>query len=712
MKKNFTVLLTLIFIANYTLSGNLLNDFTPPPYFDTYHEFATDPENWSIFNVHDPTVTKDGEWYYMFNTDVAFGGHNIGTGAMVRRSRDLVKWEFLGTAFNGVPQSAKEFFLPHNPNYDDSGIWAPFVIKVGDEFRLYYSAPGGLDGQNLAYIGFATSQSAAGPWEDQGHIVHSLPNDPINAIDPSVVIDPETGKHWMVYGSYQTGMFVLELDSETGGILNEGDKGVKIAARSGGRHGSIEGPEFSYRNGWFYLFVSYDWLEDFYNVRVGRSRNPEGPYYDINGRDMAAYTDDYPMILAPYRFNHHMGWQGTGHNAIFNDNGDYYIFHQARPSTSIFCMNLHVRKIHWVNDWPVVEPQRYANVPQTPISENELIGQWEHLLLIYNKSIPHQRPSIIELLENGTIDNNAANRWSLDGNKLTMSWGNGQHIDQLIVSRAWDWELRRLTITYTGMNEGGLNIWGKHITQDAVDAVSNVFTDSVYVIRNHNSNKVLEVFNGNDAFGTNIIQNTYTGANSQKWMVENAGSGYVALRPISSSQGRYLEVANNNANNGANIRLGTNVIDNSKRLKFNYQENGYFSIHTASSNDIRSFDVSNFSTQDGANVVQWEYMGGNNQLWRIERIPQSPTSLMKTPELRISIYPNPTTQKSVTIDLNSVNPESNLKISIYNISGSMVEQYEGEWLNQYQTKVRFENGIYFIRVETPSFTYTERVISR
>ena len=53
----------------------------------------------------------------------------------------------------------------------------------------------------------------------------------------------------------------------------------------------------------YYMFIAYDWLQTKYNVRVGRSDNPDGPFYDYLGRDMNEELDDLPMILAPYRFS-------------------------------------------------------------------------------------------------------------------------------------------------------------------------------------------------------------------------------------------------------------------------------------------------------------------------------------------------------------------------------------------------------------------------
>src|SRR3989304_1061126 len=335
--KEFLLMIGFIGILMNSMSQDCDTNLFPNgrQYYDTYHEFASFPSQWKHFNTHDPTVYKDGEWFYMYSTDASWGGVNE-NGALKRRSKDLVNWEFLGNAFDGVPQSAVDFFRNNgNPNYDDDGIWAPFLYKFKNKFYLYYSAPGGVSNVNFAYIGYATSDSAAGPWEDQGMITTSKPldttttgaliQDTINAIDPSVIYDSTAQRLWMVYGSWHRGLYVLELDTATGGIKTPGNRGVKVAARNGG----LEGPEINYRNGWYYLFVSYDPLGDLYNVRVGRSKTLNGPYYDINGNNMAANTDNNPMVLSPYRFNNHPGWQGTAHCGVYNDNGSYYMFNQG-----------------------------------------------------------------------------------------------------------------------------------------------------------------------------------------------------------------------------------------------------------------------------------------------------------------------------------------------------------------------------------------------
>src|SRR5690606_23443180 len=73
---------------------------------------------WGHYNLHDPSILKVGEYFYCYSTDAAFG-YGEGTlraGIMVRRSKDLVDWEFLGWALNGLPQQAVDYIKSVNSN--------------------------------------------------------------------------------------------------------------------------------------------------------------------------------------------------------------------------------------------------------------------------------------------------------------------------------------------------------------------------------------------------------------------------------------------------------------------------------------------------------------------------------------------------------------------------------------------------------------------
>src|SRR5206468_3345789 len=153
-------------------------------------------------------------------------------------------------------------------------LWAPYIMKVGSEYRLYYSLSSAVS--RLSVIGLATASSPEGPWTEKGIVVTSR-NDATtqtNAIDPTVLVAP-SGEYWMYYGSAYDGIYILKLDPATGLAFTTGDKGKRIAQRgfTGSTiNGNIEGAEIIYNESLnkYFLFISYDWLETKYNVRVAR----------------------------------------------------------------------------------------------------------------------------------------------------------------------------------------------------------------------------------------------------------------------------------------------------------------------------------------------------------------------------------------------------------------------------------------------------------
>ena len=83
-----------------------------------------------------------------------------------------------------------------------NNTWAPDVIRSGDKYFVYYSAPGT---QPKAAIGLLVGKTLdpASPdyqWEDAGPVVWSDGVEDSNAIDPGVLRDPTTGRLWLTYG--------------------------------------------------------------------------------------------------------------------------------------------------------------------------------------------------------------------------------------------------------------------------------------------------------------------------------------------------------------------------------------------------------------------------------------------------------------------------------------------------------------------------------
>ncbi|NML66575.1 family 43 glycosylhydrolase [Hymenobacter sp. RP-2-7] len=446
---------------------------------DTYASVAplASYAQWGPYNVHDPSVLKaDDGYYYMYSTDVGYGISDavLTPGLQMRRSKDLVQWEFLGWAFKSAPPLGTAYITQHGgtPN---RLLWAPYVLKVGSEYRLYYSLASNVF--KLSTIGLATASSPTGPWTEKGLVVttDNSAADITNGIDPTVLVDQQ-GRHRMYYGSAFDGIHTVQLDAATGLNATPGDRGPRIAQRgfTGTQiNGNIEGPEIIYNPDQkkYYLFISYDWLQTKYNVRVGRADSPEGPFLDFKGRDINLAEDHGPMILAPYQFGGHSGWQGTGHCGVFSDgNGQYFMAHQGRPGIDSYYMDLHVRKIFWTpSGWPVVSPERYAGEDNSLVAQADLAGTWEQITLNYlvipgygNEQITpnFQYSTALTLAADGTFGGATTGTWSYAAPWLTLRFSGGTTA-QVYVQQGRDWENKKTTLIFTGLDNNGTAVWGK-----------------------------------------------------------------------------------------------------------------------------------------------------------------------------------------------------------------------------------------------------------
>lgn len=301
--------------------------------------------------VHDPTIIQVDNEYYLVSTDTGLPSTK---GIPLRYSTDLVNWEFNKTIFKGIPSIAKEWT-------NAKGLWAPEIIYVDKEYRIYYSAS--TFGSSTSMIGLATASHPLSEWTDQGIVVKT--NADIashNAIDANIC-DDEVGNQWMVYGSFFSGIYIVRLDKETGKCLEKGDYGKQIALRPLAVEGAIEGPYIVYNEetNYYYLFVSFDSLSDSYHIRVARSKKIDGPYEDFTGKSMLDLQSNPNEIgfklLGSYQWIGEDALYAPGHNSIFYDQltQQQFVVHHIRraPFTEDFYMQ--IRPLFWLSDgWPVI----------------------------------------------------------------------------------------------------------------------------------------------------------------------------------------------------------------------------------------------------------------------------------------------------------------------------------------------------------------------
>ncbi|MDE5892005.1 MAG: family 43 glycosylhydrolase, partial [Acetatifactor sp.] len=184
------------------------------------------------FESHDPSMMYDpvSGLYYSYSTDTALTSV-YRQGIPIRRSRDLVHFEFVGYALSEQAiRQGRDNGRGYRPT---GGFWAPYVEYAGGEYRMYYSATKAF-GSSESRIWLAVAAHPEGPFENRGVVMdtwHTADTDP-NAIDAHVADTPEERKYF-VYGSFFGGIFIKELHPATGMPVNPDPhyQGSRIAYR-------------------------------------------------------------------------------------------------------------------------------------------------------------------------------------------------------------------------------------------------------------------------------------------------------------------------------------------------------------------------------------------------------------------------------------------------------------------------------------------------
>ena len=304
----------------------------------------TDELQGDIRQVHDPTVLKEGDTFYLFSTRA---------GIAIRCSQDLIRWRLCGDVFPHLPAWA----VKDVPGL--RGIWAPDISYFNGKYHLYYSVS--TFGSNRSSIGLVTNvtmdpASERYRWEDQGKIVSSNNTDDWNAIDPNIVLD-EVGEPWLSFGSFWSGIKLQKIDPATGRLSQKDTKLYSLASRRRSQQlpGAIEAPAIIRRNGYYYLFVSFDFccrgVQSTYNIRVGRSKAVTGPYVDREGQSM---MEDGGTLLLKGGTR----WRGPGHCAILHDkDGDRLVYH-AYDAEARGVSTLRIAPLTWdIDGWASVKEQ-------------------------------------------------------------------------------------------------------------------------------------------------------------------------------------------------------------------------------------------------------------------------------------------------------------------------------------------------------------------
>jgi len=400
-------------------------------------------------HAHDPTIVRFGSTYVCFSTS----GFGFG---LVRKSSDLRKWADCGPILPEMPAWIRSKY----PNA--RSVWAPDILAVGKQVRCYYCVSKQF-GSNSSLIGLAVNDKfdPAKPtegWVDKGLLIESTGTDSFNAIDPETIID-DAGRHWMFYGSYWAGIFVIELDPVSGKV--KAGAQPKLAAINNTERGNpLEGAAVIKHGDYYYLFVSYglagQGVRSTYRIMVGRSRTADGPYVDAGGKPMAEGGHVEVLKTSPPMFS-------PGHCDVFKDaDGRYlmpYHFYDGRRywvQDKWGLPQLQVRELLWSDDgWPLPGlPVQFDNPVKGKFSSP--VGRWIH-------QADFAQPMAIEILADGKVKaEGSSGTWTLENGKVVFNWTRDDFPGRVWVDSV---QLAYGGRYYVGRNDAGMIIRGVRIEE-------------------------------------------------------------------------------------------------------------------------------------------------------------------------------------------------------------------------------------------------------
>lgn len=274
--------------------------------------------------------------YYVFTT---------GRGIPIKVSTNKLHWSSAGTVF---PVNRAPAWTTNAVPLFDGTFWAPDIVHVNGRYLLYYSVSSW--GSQVSAIGLASSPTldSSRPdygWTDHGPVIQSGVGDPYNCIDPSVLLD-ENGRLWLAFGSYWQGIYVVELDPQTGLRAQPQTSPVRVAWND-----QIEAAHLYRRGGYYYLFVNWGTccagVDSTYQIRVGRSVSPTGPFRDRNGVSLVQRGGEV-FLESTGRF------VGPGHAGVYREGDQYWVTFHYYDGLDQGTPKLGMARLDWTEDgWPV-----------------------------------------------------------------------------------------------------------------------------------------------------------------------------------------------------------------------------------------------------------------------------------------------------------------------------------------------------------------------
>jgi hypothetical protein len=202
--------------------------------------------------------------------------------------------------------------------------------------------------------------------------------------------------------------------------------------------------------------------------------------------------------------------------------------------------------------------------------------------------------------------------WTTLDSKSGQTFANRYQQNTYAIGNTTAYRYYRLNITANN-GEAGVQLSELGLWSDT----GRTIPDGRYHFASRNSNKVIDLVGGGTADGTDAMQWSWTGGDSQKWDLVHLGNGQYKLTGVPS--GKLLEVAGASGNNGAVVQIWPSNNHNCQKWTVKPAGDGFLKLLNVNSG--KSLDVQNNSTANGAAILQYTDISGNNQQWLMSIAP-------------------------------------------------------------------------------------------
>lgn len=452
-------------------------------------------------DIHDPsTIVKEDGVYWTFGT--GGGADTLPINAL--HSTDLIHWQRGPSPI--APGQTPSWVYNEVPGFEGN-FWAPDLIEMGGRYYLYYSAFSDQNSMHSA-IGVMVTDSLNNPqWQDLGMLVstnsepHSSAGYPVNTIDAGVYRDA-AGRVWIIYGSHYAGIYIREINPDTGLLMN--NTRYPVVGNGGDWH-EYEAAQVQYLDGYYYLFANLAdccaGRDSTYYIVMGRSTSPTGPFVDKNGINMWNYGGT--TVLATegnYIGPGHFGYLRYGSQDLAS------IHYYDGTTASGWPARLDLLNIQWGSDgWPY-------------FTRNYNLGTDDHLRNGRVQITSVLSGKLLEVADAGMADGDNVGMWEalggtqqqwdivhIGGGYYSITNANsGKSLD------VYDWS------TENGGEIVQWELWGGEGQRWLIQNMGN----NRYAITSYWNGLALDVFEMNPDNGADVVQWEYWGGDGQLWYID------------------------------------------------------------------------------------------------------------------------------------------------------------------------------------------------